>query len=292
MLLVRIAPAVVGGLERPAFTDAPQVRAKLPLLRFVHARESTLRRVFQRLLPDRAGGLSAADVASGLDLAALAPPGRPYLVLNMAATADGRVSIGGRSGPVAGSADRELFHELRTQADAVMVGAGTARVERYRRITKTDELRAKRIREGVAEPPLAVVVSGSLDLPAGLPLLQDASSRVVVVTQSNGRLDGVSADVSYLRQPADDALEPAMRALHSEHGVRSLLCEGGPRLNSSLLREGLVDELFLCVSPRLAGDPAEPASVEGGALPAPVDLELVTLHEAEQHLFFRYRVRR
>ena len=67
----------------------------------------------------------------------------------MAATADGRVAIGGRSAPVAGSADRALFHELRTQADAVMAGAGTARVERYRRVIKTDELRAKREREGV-----------------------------------------------------------------------------------------------------------------------------------------------
>ena len=79
--------------------------------------------------------------------------------------------------------------------------------------------------------------------------------------------------------------------LRTEHGIRSIVCEGGPRLNSSLLREGLVDELWLCVSPRIAGDPTEPAAVEGAALPRPVDLELVSLHEAEQHLFFRYRVR-
>jgi riboflavin-specific deaminase-like protein len=246
--------------------------------------------VFQRLLPDSAAGLSADAVAGGLRLGDLAPPDRPYLALNMAATADGRVSIDGRSAPVAGSADRELFHHLRTQADAVMAGAGTARVERYRPLTKTPALRAKRAREGVWPEPLAVIVSGRLDLPGDLPLLQDPDSRVAIVTAVDEKLDGVRADVSYLLEPVTRELRPSLHTLRTEYGVRSILCEGGPRLNSSLLREGLVDELFLCVSPRIAGDPAQPATVEGDALPGPLDLELLSLHEAEQHLFFRYRV--
>lgn len=242
--------------------------------------------MFQRLLPDPASGLSASDVASGLRLGDLAPDDRPYLVLNMAATADGRVSIGGRSGPVAGPADRALFHELRTQADAVIAGAGTVRVERYGPVTKNAELAARREREAVA-----VLVSGTLDLPPDLPLLADPGSKVVIVTASNGSIEGVAADVSYIRQPGDGTLAGAMRSLRVDHGVRSVLCEGGPHLNSDLFREGLVDELFLCVSPRIAGEPTEPASLEGTALPAPVDLSLVSLHEAEEHLFFRYRVR-
>jgi riboflavin-specific deaminase-like protein len=242
--------------------------------------------VFQRLLPDHASGLSAADVASGLRLSESAPPDRPYLALNMVATADGRVSIGGRSGPVAGAADRALFHELRTQADAVMAGAGTVRAERYGKVTKNEELAARRERDA-----LAVVVSGTLDLPLDLPLLADASSRVVIVTASNSSLEGVAADVSYIRQPRDGTLAGAMATLRSDYDVRSVLCEGGPHLNSELFREGLVDELFLCVSPRIAGEPDQPASLEGVALAAPVDLDVISLHEAEQHLFFRYRVR-
>jgi 5-amino-6-(5-phosphoribosylamino)uracil reductase len=226
------------------------------------------------LHPDFEDGLDAAAVARDLRLGDLAPPGRPYLVLNMAATADGRVAIGGRSAPVAGPADRELFHELRGQADAVMAGAATARVERYRPFRK---------------PALGVFVSGSLDLPADLPILQDPGSRVVIVTRSGEPLGGVAADVTYLRQQGAE-LAPAMAALRSEFGVRSILCEGGPHLNDSLLREGLVDELFLCVSPKLAGDSSQPAGVEGPALPSPVGLELISLHEADDHVFFRYRV--
>jgi riboflavin-specific deaminase-like protein len=243
--------------------------------------------VFQRLLPDQAAGLSAVDVASAVDLGAAAAGDRPWVALNMAATADGRVSIGGRSAPVAGAADRALFHELRTRADAVMAGAGTVRAERYGRVTKNAELAARRDRDA-----LAVIVSGSLDLAGDLPLLADASSRVVIVTASNGSIEGVEADVSYIRQPRDGSLAAALSTLRSDSGVRSILCEGGPHLNSQLFREGLVDELFLCVSPRIAGEPDQPASLEGMALPAPVDLDLTTLHEAEDHLFFRYRVRR
>ena len=246
--------------------------------------------MFRRLIPDPASGLSAADVARGLRFGDLAPPDRPYLALNMAATADGRVAIGGRSAPVAGSADRELFHHLRTQADAVMAGAGTARTERYRPVTKNDELADAREAAGLARNALAVVVSGSLDLPPDLPLLADPGSRVVIVTASTASIEGVAADVSYVRQPRDGSLAGALRALRADHGVRSILCEGGPHLNSELFREGLVDELFLCISPRIAGEPNEPASLEGVALPEPVDLSLVSLHEAEEHLFFRYRV--
>jgi riboflavin biosynthesis pyrimidine reductase len=161
-------------------------------------------------------------------------------------------------------------------------------VERYRRVVKNDELRAARERAGVMAEPLAVVVSGTLDLPADLPLFEDPASRVVIVTSVEEGLGEVAAQVSYLREP----LPSALRTLRSEYGVRSIMCEGGPHLNSSLLREGLVDELFLCVSPRIAGDPSELAAVEGAALPAPVDMDLLTLHEAEEHLFFRYRLRR
>jgi 5-amino-6-(5-phosphoribosylamino)uracil reductase len=246
--------------------------------------------VFQRLLPDRADGLSADDVAGSLRLGELAPPGRPYVVVNMAATADGRVAIGGRSGPVAGTADRELFHQLRTQADAVMAGAGTVRAERYRRVVK-DALRATREREGLAPVPLAVIVSGRLHLPDDLPILHNPDARVAIVTAVDETVDGAQAEVTHLLQPATRELAPALHTLRTEHGVRSIVCEGGPHLNSSLLREGLVDELWLCVSPRIAGDTAAPATVEGPPLAAPADLDLVSLHEAEQHLFFRYRVR-
>lgn len=246
----------------------------------------------RRLHPEP-GELTPDEATSGLRLGDLAPPDRPYLVLNMVSTLDGRIAIDGRSGPIGGDADRELFHGLRTQADAVMVGAGTVRAERYGRIVRRPELRERRVAEGLAPDPLAVIVSASLRLPEDLPLLQDESCTVVVLTSAGGELPPVPARVHYLRGPPGVELElaPLLRRLGAEFGVRSILCEGGASLNGSLMREGLVDELFLSLAPKLAGGPPL-TLLTGDPLPEPVEAELVWLLEHDGHLFGRYRLRR
>jgi riboflavin-specific deaminase-like protein len=246
----------------------------------------------RRLHPDP-GEVTPEEVTSGLRFGDLAPPDRPYLVLNMVETLDGRIAIDGRSGSIGNEADREIFHGLRTQADAVMAGAGTVRSERYGRMTKNDELRARREREGLAPDAVAIVVSGRLNLPADLPLLQDPGSHVIVLTASDGEAPDVPARVEVLRgEPAPEAgvvIAPLLRRLREEHGVRSILCEGGPALNHGLLHEGLVDELFLALSPKLAG--GEPLTVVTGmGLKPPLDFELLSVLESEGHLFMRYRL--
>ena len=84
---------------------------------------------FTRIWPDAARGLTAADVAA--QIPGPPPDARPFVAVNMIATADGRATIHGRTGPIANPADYELFHALRARADAVMVGAATVRVEGY-----------------------------------------------------------------------------------------------------------------------------------------------------------------
>ena len=115
----------------------------------------------------------------------------------MVSSLDGRATIDWRTKGLSTELDRRLFHHLRTQVDAVMVGAGTARIERYGRITKSAELREKRVREGLAPDPLAVVVSGRLDLPADLPLLREPEQRVLIATASDAVLPGLGEQVEY-----------------------------------------------------------------------------------------------
>ena len=115
----------------------------------------------------------------------------------MVTTADGRVTIGGRSGPIGNEADQDLFHALRTRVDAVMVGAGTLRAEKYGRLVRKPERREARERAGLAPDPLAVVVSGRLDLPPDLPLLHEPEQQVLVATFSDGELPGPG--IEYLR---------------------------------------------------------------------------------------------
>ena len=238
--------------------------------------------------------VTVAESAQGLELGALAPAARPYLALNMVATLDGRVTIGGRSGPIGNEADRELFHALRTQVDAVMAGAGTMRTERYGRLVRDPERRERRVAEGLAPDPVALVPSASLNLPADLPLLQDPDSTVFVLTQAEGELPPVPARVQYLRgrpHPGGVALAPLLEELRRDHAVRSILCEGGPALNAALLHEGLVDELFLSLAPKLTGG-AGLGLIDGEPLPDAHELELVTLHDSGGDLFLRYRLRR
>ena len=242
----------------------------------------------QLLLPERRP-TSPEELASGLRLAELAPPGRPYLGVNMVSSLDGKATIDWRTKGLSTELDRRLFHTLRTQVDAVLVGAGTVREERYGRLTKNDRLREKRVAEGLAPDPLAVIVSASLNLMADLPILGEPEQRVLIATASQEDVPGVGEQVEYLR--VGDDLGVLMARLTEEHGVRSVLGEGGPTLNSHLLSAGLVDELFLTLSPKLAGGSDAPTIVTGRGLVDPAELDLVSLAEADAELFTRWRVR-
>jgi riboflavin biosynthesis pyrimidine reductase len=223
---------------------------------------------FTRLLPDRADELTAADVADALP--GPAPDDRPFLLVNMIATADGRATIAGRTGPIANRADYELFHALRARFDAVMVGAETVRVEGY----------------GPMDPR-AVLVTRSARVPADVGLLKAPDNHVTVLTPSpDATLPECAAEVDYLRAP----LEQGVRRLRSEQGVESILCEGGPQLLGDLLRAGLVDELHLVIAAKLAGGPDPITIVTGAPLDPPVELVLLSLHESGGYLFLRYRL--
>src|SRR5262249_59348694 len=115
-------------------------------------------------------------------------------MLNMISTADGRASIGGRTRTIGGPADRELFHGLRAVVDAVMVGAGTLRAERYGRIIRDHRRRRLRREQGLTEEPLACVVSDSLALSPEIPLLAEPSARVVILTSSEASVGDCAAE--------------------------------------------------------------------------------------------------
>jgi riboflavin biosynthesis pyrimidine reductase len=240
---------------------------------------------FRRLLPDVAGDLTALDVAAAVPGAP--PDDRPFVALNMIATADGRATIAGRTAPIANRADHELFHALRTRVDAVMVGAETVRVEGYGRMVPEAAGRAERERSGLAADPYSVLVTRSAAVPGDVGLLAAPENRVVVLTPSaDATLPPCAAEVRYVR----GSLADGMRRLRSELGVRSVLCEGGPRLLADLVRDGLVDELHLVVAPKLAGGTDPLTILTGPELDPPPDLQLLSVHESGGYLFLRYGV--
>ena len=240
-----------------------------------------------RLFP-RPGETTAEDLAAQLDLNSRAPAERPYVVVNMVSTLDGRAALDGQTRGLSSGEDRKLFHLLRAAGDALLVGAGTARLERYGEAVKNDELRAARERHGLDPVQPTVIVSGRLLLPSDLPLLQAKATPVIVATAADHELEGVEANVTYER--TGDDLRLLLARLRSEHGIRSLVCEGGPTLLSHLLAANLVDELFLSLAPKLAGGGDEPTITNGPALPEAVDADLVWLCEHDGELFTRWRI--
>jgi riboflavin-specific deaminase-like protein len=244
---------------------------------------------FHRLLPDPAE-VELDDLLAGVDLGAQAPANRPYVIVNFVASVDGRAAYQGRSGALGDEGDRQVFHGLRTLADAVLVGSGTLRTERYGRLAARPERRAQREARGLAADPLAVVVTRSGHVPWDAPLLDDPNSTFVCFTATPVQAPDVAARVEAVElRPV--TFGGALAHLRSHHGVRSVLCEGGPTITSAMLGEGVVDELWLTLSPHLVGGGAEPTVTAGAPLPELAGLDLVWALERESFMFLRYRLR-
>jgi riboflavin-specific deaminase-like protein len=242
----------------------------------------------RRLHPDP-GATTVAAQAGELNLADLALPDRPYLVINFVATLDGRAAIGGRSGPLGTEVDTEMLQRLRTRVDAVMIGAGTMRAERYGRMVSDPDYRAYREQAGLSADPLAVLVSNRFELPWDAKLFTDGGGEVVIFTASDEQPPETATPVEVVRHPDGVELDRALEWLRKEREIRSVLSEGGPTLHGRLREGDLVDELFLTIAPKLAGGEA-PRILEG-ALTEVEELELVWLLDNDGELFSRYRRR-
>ncbi len=215
---------------------------------------------------------------------------RPYVAINVVATADGRTAINGTVAGMGSPTDRALLYRLRAEADAVMHGAGTLRAERFSPRVPPP-LAAVRERHGLPPQPWGVLIAGNTPLLATHPYFRRATPAwprlVYAASPLHDALAADGVEVLVAERSAVDlrwVLEDLAR-----RGVRRLVCEGGPRLNASLVRAGLVDELFLTLAPRLAVDPAAPGVLEGtGASPG--HLALRSVYERDGELFLRYRV--
>jgi riboflavin biosynthesis pyrimidine reductase len=245
---------------------------------------------FRRLHPEPAK-VELPRLLAELHLPERALGDRPYLVANFVASADGRAAFGGRSGPLGDDGDHELFHGLREQVDAVLAGTGTLRAERYGRLVRTPERVRRRIANGLTPTPLLCIITRSGELPADIPLLSDPESVVLVYTGAPVDLAGTAADVQVTHvDPAELTPLTVLRRLRADHGVRAVLCEGGPTLFGALVHASVVDELFLTLAAKLTGGGTAPSITAGPELPHPAELALEWVLEREGSLFLRYRI--
>jgi len=244
-----------------------------------------------RLHPGPCAELASDELYRDLAL----PEGDPYVALTMVATVDGKATIDGRAQPIGTDLDHLLMRRIRANVDAVMSGAGTLRAEGLD-LSVPDDLAALRRERGLSDQPLAVIVTGSGVLPTDRRIFRSGQAVVVFVTEETPaervrRLEAV-ADVRRVPGGGQPDIRAVMAVLTGELGVRRLACEGGPNINVPLVHEGVADELFLTVAPKLSGGSTTLTILAGHELPIPDIplLELVSVHLAGSELYLRYRL--
>jgi riboflavin biosynthesis pyrimidine reductase len=213
----------------------------------------------ERIWPDRAP-VTADDLVGE----AAAPEDRPWVSGIMVSSLDGRATLDGTSRKLGGPQDLEMLRALRRRADALIVGPGTVAAEGYGPL-----------------PCPAVLVSRSFELPWGAGLFAAPGQRVLLYTRADGSVPDLPADVELV--PEDD-LHAVLADLRAR-GVERLLCEGGPTINRALLDAGLLDELFLTLSPVVSGE-GPPIVADGPSAP----LTLRSVATADGDLYLRYSV--
>jgi riboflavin biosynthesis pyrimidine reductase len=242
-----------------------------------------------RPLTDTSTGWSARKVVRALGLRELSadPPRRPRVVASMIASVDGRIAVEGRSVGLGHPADRAVLRELRTAVDAILVGTGTLRAERYANLLD-DEQRAHRAAAGLEPEPIVATISRRLDLPGDIPLLAEPTARVQVYTEADGEVPSQGAWVAVHRfDPGQLTMPAVLEHLRTERGARTILCEGGPRLLREMVAADCVDDLMLTLAPMLvAGD--APTPLGGALLDPPAALALRDIRRADDHLFLHY----
>lgn len=236
------------------------------------------------------GPAGELDRAALAELYAYPAPGpRPFVRVNFAASADGAVSVDGRSTGLDAPGDRTVFGLLRELADVVVAGSGTVRAEGYRGARTSAELQARRRGRGQADVPPVAVLTAAPALDADAALFTDTAVPPLIVTTTAA---AAAARARYGAAGVVDAadLSPAavLDAL-ADRGLHRVLCEGGPSVFGSFAAAGLVDELCLSVAPQLVG--TGPGRILAGPeLPVPLPLRLSSALAHDDGLLLRYAV--
>lgn len=229
------------------------------------------------LVPGSTGIAPHRELDDATLFAAYAPPEAAWFRSNMVTTLDGSATgADGRSGSINSPADHLVFEALRAWSHAVVVGAGTLRAERYTAISVDHAWRGLRAAQGLPPELPIVAVSNSGEVPPRLAEVRDGS--VVLATHASApelKRSAGSLGADNVVVCGTDAvdLRALVHALH-DRGWTRLLTEGGPSLLSTLLGDGLLDEVCFTIVPALVGG-HHPRPLGGPDVPTDLRLELL-----------------
>lgn len=185
------------------------------------------------------------------------PVDRPYVIMNMVMSVDGKVVIEGTEQGIGSKVDQRLMRELRVNADVVLNGAGTLRASGTSSRLGDAVLEELRIARGKPRYPVAAVLSRSGDLPLDRIFFTARDFDAVVFLSADAPTERREAIIATGRPvytlPSGHEALAMLSIMHSELGAEVLLVEGGPDVNAQLWRLGAVDEFFLTLGPVIVG---------------------------------------
>ena len=196
-------------------------------------------------------------------------PPLPFVFINMAISADGKIATANRAIHSFGSArDLEHLYELRATADAILCGARTVEISQATLGNGGEKFRRSRLKHELAEFPLRIIVTGSGSIDPAAKIFQKRFSPILVLTTRRApqkkqmRLHNLADEVR-ICGAAEIDFPAALRWLREKWKVKRLLCEGGGELNDALFRTGLVDEIHLTICPKIFGGRTAPTLSDG-----------------------------
>lgn len=196
---------------------------------------------------------------------------RPFVSINVAMTADGKIDTFERKGALISSRrDKERVDRLRAESDAIMVGGKTLLEEDPKLTVKSEALRAERVARGRSPNPVKVCVVTKAELKNHSQFLLEGPARVVIFTTHQTSKERIAALRSQGAEVYTDGHDKVnlvnALSLLKELGINRLMVEGGATLNFELLRLGLVDEVTAYVAPLIFGGTSAPTMAAGSGL--------------------------
>jgi 5-amino-6-(5-phosphoribosylamino)uracil reductase len=205
----------------------------------------------------------------------VAPPWRPFISLNVAQSADGKIApVDGGKINFGSAEDRAQMEALRFEADAVLIGGGTLMAEDPPLLIRDAAVQSARIAAKGAPHPINMTVCSLLPAGlAGMSFFNHPETEKVVFTTERTPSDLIAAarrlarvEVVPLAPNGQVDLVEVVRRMPSL-GIRHLLLEGGGELNFSMISADLVDEMYLTICPFLFGGRTAPTPVDGAGFP-------------------------
>lgn len=204
---------------------------------------------------------------------------RPYTLINVAMTADGKIDTFERKGAaISSQRDKARVDELRAAADGILVGGRTLLDEAPKLTVKSEALREGRIKQGRSPNPIKVGVASAADIQKDSDFIKAGDARKVIFTTSQTsisqieNLRALGVEVFVDASPRVD-LNKMMLTL-KKIGVDHLMVEGGGTINFELMRLGLVDELMIYIAPMIFGGANAPTPADGLGVPRERALEM------------------